>query len=173
MKKMTKGALAIGIGSAMLLGGGGTLARWNVTEAANAGTIVTGNLDITAGKGVWTNAKGEVINGTKDISEYRVVPGETLTYTQTLDVDLQGAEMKATLGLNKLPAGVSNNMEFSTPTLTQKGVAVNPTNLTAANDGEMTASTTFKFKDTAIGQQDVNTRINLGDISYVLNQVAK
>ncbi len=170
MKKMTKGALAIGIGSAMLLGGGGTLARWNVTEAANAGTIVTGNLDITAAKGVWTNARGEAIN---DINGYRVVPGETLTYTQTLDVDLEGAEMKATLGLNKLPAGVSNNMEFSTPTLTQKGKPVNPTNLTAANDGEMTASTTFKFKDTAIGQQDVKTQINLGDISYVLNQVAK
>lgn len=170
MKKMTKGALAIGIGSAMLLGGGGTLARWNVTEAANAGTIVTGNLDITAAKGVWTNARGEAIN---DINGYRVVPGETLTYTQTLDVDLEGAEMKATLGLNKLPAGVSSNMEFSTPTLTQKGKPVNPTNLTAANDGEMTASTTFKFKDTAIGQQDVNTQINLGDISYVLNQVAK
>ncbi|MCC3295319.1 alternate-type signal peptide domain-containing protein [Arthrobacter sp. zg-Y411] len=170
MNKMAKGAMAIGVGAAMLLGGGGTLARWNATEAANAGTIVTGNLDVTAAKGVWTNTKGVVI---ANINDYRVVPGEALTFTQTLDVDLQGAEMKATLGLNKLPEGTSSNMSFSTPTLKQNGQPVNPMSLTQANDGEMTASTTFTFKDTAAGQQDVNTRIDLGDINYVLNQVAK
>ncbi|GAA3326839.1 MULTISPECIES: alternate-type signal peptide domain-containing protein [Paeniglutamicibacter] len=51
MNKMTKGALATGLDVALLLGGGGTLAVWNKSVAEPAGTITSGDLELTAGTG--------------------------------------------------------------------------------------------------------------------------
>lgn len=44
--------MAAGFGAALLVGGGGTLAVWNATTEANAGTILSGNINLIAGTGV-------------------------------------------------------------------------------------------------------------------------
>lgn len=76
MNKMTKGSIATGVDVALLLGGGGTLAVWNTSVQSGAGRIAAGNLDLSAAKGVWTDAKTEIIN---DIGSYAVVPGDVFS----------------------------------------------------------------------------------------------
>lgn len=93
MNKMAKGALATGVGVALLLGGGGTLATWNASADATAGSIVAGELNLVSTTGTWTNAAGVQI----DLQNYKIVPGETIKYSQPLEIKLDGPELKATL----------------------------------------------------------------------------
>ena len=96
MNKMAKGALAIGVGAALLLGGG-TLATWNATANASAGTITAGELAMsTSVAGAWTSSASGVILPTA-VAAYRAVPGEVLTYSQTLKINLNGDNITAKL----------------------------------------------------------------------------
>lgn len=97
MNKLAKGAIAGAAGVALLLGGAGTFAFWNSTADIAGGTITAGDLlveqDGTAG--VWVNQLGTVI----DIADYRIVPGDTLTFTDDVLVTAVGDTLEATLGL--------------------------------------------------------------------------
>ncbi|MCC3292061.1 MULTISPECIES: alternate-type signal peptide domain-containing protein [unclassified Arthrobacter] len=170
---MAKGALAIGIGSAMLLGGGGTLAVWNDSEKANAGTIVSGDLDVTAAAGKWTNKAGTEI----DITKYKVVPGDELTFTQDVSLQLDGDQMKATLVINEDVTNGFTGSAKPVPTLTQGGKTLNAANLTAANDvdtaGVVTAKAVFVFNKDTGARTDTNASLDLTRVNYVLTQVAK
>ncbi|MGW9402452.1 alternate-type signal peptide domain-containing protein [Arthrobacter sp. NPDC055585] len=169
---MAKGALATGVGVALLLGGGGTLAVWNDTANAQAGTIAAGTLDLKEpAKGTWTsNISGTVV----DITTYKIVPGETLTYTQQLDVTLVGDQMKATLGIDGVPASTFANgdVRVEGPKFTDAGGVVlkdgvlTPDN---AKKGKVTASATFAFD--AANQSSVNATANLANIVYKLSQM--
>ncbi|MCC9205448.1 alternate-type signal peptide domain-containing protein [Arthrobacter sp. zg-Y769] len=173
MNKMTKGALSIGFGAALLLGGGGTLAVWNQTVDTNAGTIAAGDLGLTAGTGTWTS------NGTpiKDINSYKIVPGETLTYSQPLTVDLKGDKMQANVKVNAdgILTGdfITNDLKLiEPPTLTNSAGAVLPTTvLTPTKDEKpqtVTASVSFKFDASA--KSSTNATANLNNVSYTLEQ---
>ncbi|WP_186764327.1 alternate-type signal peptide domain-containing protein [Arthrobacter yangruifuii] len=179
MNKMTKGALAIGIGSAMLLGGGGTLAVWNQTQNASAGTIAAGELGLTAGKGVWSS------NGTAidDINTYKIVPGETLTYSQPLTVKLEGDKMQAklTVDSSKVLTGDfagSDLMMVQAPTLTDSASkqVLPGTILTPLPKGQVkreqlvTASASFKFDAAALSS--VGAKADLSSVQYKLDQLA-
>jgi alternate signal-mediated exported protein len=99
MKNSTllKGTAAIAVGAALLLGGGGTLANWNDAATATPGSIVSGDLNLEAKEGTWTNtADVDVTEGLED-GTYTVVPGDVLTFTQNLDVTLKGDNMAATI----------------------------------------------------------------------------
>jgi alternate signal-mediated exported protein len=99
MNKLIKGSIAGAAGIALLLGGAGTLAFWNDDAVITGATITAGNLDIApaatpgAGDG-WKNSKGAVT-----IANYRVVPGDVLTYTQSFDVTATGDNLVATAAL--------------------------------------------------------------------------
>jgi alternate signal-mediated exported protein len=97
MNKLTKAAIASGVGVALLLGGAGTLASWNSSANIPGGTIVAGNLQVTdGGAGVWT-----VNGGTTPITiaGYKIVPGDTLTYTKPMSIVATGNNLVATLGI--------------------------------------------------------------------------
>jgi len=94
MNKLTKGAIATAAGVILLMGGAGTLASWN--SSANAGssqTITAGSLSVTA------NADGAWKSGGTTItpSSFRIVPGDTLTYTQTFNLVASGNNLLFTL----------------------------------------------------------------------------
>jgi len=94
MNKLTQGAIAAAAGVILLMGGAGTLASWN--SSANAGssqTITAGALAVTA------NADGAWKNGATTItpSTFRIVPGDTLTYTQTFNLNASGNNLLFTL----------------------------------------------------------------------------
>jgi alternate signal-mediated exported protein len=171
MNKMTKGALATGLGVALLVGGGGTLAVWNANAGADAGTVKSGNLNITADPGVWTNAiskEGESI----DISTYKMVPGDMLTFTQPVTVDLVGDLMQATLTLTD-PNDISAHLEVSDITLTDKnGKEFTETALDPADSGKYTAKVTVELPDTVEGRDYVNETHQLETIGFTLTQDA-
>ena len=94
MNKLTKGAIATAAGVILLMGGAGTLASWN--SSANAGSsqaISAGSLSVTTGAaGVWKS-------GTTTITpaNFRIVPGDTLTYTQTFNLAASGDNLLFTV----------------------------------------------------------------------------
>lgn len=176
MNKMTKGALSIGVGAALLLGGGGTLAVWNAEATVAPGTIAAGDLNITAGAGTWTNAAGKTI----DINNYKVVPGDVLTFTQALDMTLVGDQMKAKLEFvtDSPKNGFTNSQEpqvglFQGVDAAGKPLPLNPTSLTAANDGEVLAKAVFTFNSQTGARVDANATLGLGTTKFTLTQVVK
>lgn len=180
MNKMTKGALSIGVGAALLLGGGGTLARWNAEATVAPGTIVAGDLNITANQaeGAWTNAAGVPV----DIRTYKVVPGEVLTFTQKLNVTLTGDQMKARLDIaNTGAVNAFTGSKLPEVAVTQmvngQSVAVNPADLTPASlkpsNGVVTAKAVFTFNPDTSARVDANASIALGQTTFTLSQVAK
>lgn len=175
MNKMVKGAIATGVGVIILVGGGGTLATWNQAQNASMGSVVSGDLNLAASNGKWTNAAGKTI---ADISVYRVVPGDVLTYTQDVTVTLSGDLMAAKLAVTGVGVDGTGVNAFggaatvSTTTLT-KGTQVLPDAiLLPADSGVVKASTTFTFKTSTTGRTATNASYNLGGIGYALVQQA-
>ncbi|WP_368499419.1 alternate-type signal peptide domain-containing protein [Herbiconiux sp. A18JL235] len=146
MNKLAKGAIAGAAGLVLLLGGAGTFAFWNSTAAVTGGTISAGNLVVTddGAAGVWTDQNGATVN----LSTYKIVPGDTLTYTDTLLVTAVGQNLEATLGLT------SNAIH--TP--------ASPTAADTALVGYLTANTTVDLaaNDPAISGTSPNYTITAG-----------
>lgn len=170
MNRMSKGAVAVGVGIVLLLGGGGTFAYWNASVASSGGTIAAGDLNLVAnGTGAWTDRNGATV----DISSYKVVPGDLLTYTQKLDVTLVGNKIAANLTVDA-PAATGNftatNIKTGAITLTNSagGAITNP--LTASASG-MTAKTTFEFLSSTVNRDDVNATYDFSKVAFKLQQI--
>lgn len=169
MNKMIKGAAFAGVGVALLLGGGGTLANWNVEKEAPAGTIISGDLDLAAPQGSWTSSKGggEIIK----IEEYKVVPGETLTYTQDLTLTIEGDQLAARLEVGGVPT-LGSYVTLTGPVLTNTAGDVLPTTVLDANSpDQVRATATFAFNQNAVGRQGANETFDLSKVKYTLTQV--
>ena len=166
---LIKGTAAIAVGAALLLGGGGTLASWNASATGTPGTVAAGDLNVTAATGVWKDHNDATIT---NIANYKVVPGDKLTYTQDLDVTLIGDKMAATVAaVGATPANgfTAANVIVTAPALTVDGAAVsNP--LTASTT--VTATITFEFKSSTTGRSDVTKTYNFNNVSFTLDQVA-
>lgn len=169
MNKVTKGALAIGLGVALLVGGGGTLAVWNADAAAHAGIITTGDLKITATDGIWKNALNEKVTLDGD-DAYRVVPGDRLTFTQTVTVKLEGKNMKAKL-TTRQPSNTNQSLNVSAVTLTKEGVPFTDTELDPSDSGEYIATATVDFPGGTTGRTGVETTADLSAVGFMLDQV--
>jgi alternate signal-mediated exported protein len=105
VNKFLKSSLATTAGVALLLGGAGTLALWNDTAGINAGTVTSGVLDVTnASAGSW------------DKTIAKIVPGDTITYTDELQLTATGDNLKATVVSNI--AAITNNITGATVTST-------------------------------------------------------
>lgn len=170
MNKMIKGAAFAGVGVALLLGGGGTLATWNDQKFSGAGTITSGDLALNSQPGVWTDAADKPIN----VESYRVIPGETLKYTQTITPTLIGDHMVAELKVVGVPTNgfAPDSVDPKPVVLTNATGQILPdTKLDAGDHNEpITASTSFTFKDVS-GRQDVGKTYDFSGVSYVLTQV--
>lgn len=174
MKNTTliKGSAAIALGAALLLGGGGTLANWNASATQTPGTIVAGDLNVVNGVGAWKDPAGTTI----DISSYRVVPGDKLTFTQDLNVTLVGDNMAAeiaTTGITATNGFTPANVTVSDVELTvgedPVPATLTPTGATQA----VRATITFEFKAATSGRADVNATYNFNNVGFTLTQVAK
>lgn len=177
MNKMAKGALATGVGVALLMGGGGSLAIWNQTQAANAGQIAAGDLELTTQAGVWKNAAGKVVDldPNNTVADYKVVPGDVLTYTQTMDVKLTGDLMQAKLSIQNVPTSsfVADNVTIDNVVLKDaSGKDLQNAILTPATAGKVTASAKFTFKSSTDLRSSTNALADFKNISYKLDQQA-
>lgn len=103
MNRLTKSLIAAAAGTALLLGGGGTLAAWNSGALASvAATISAGDLSLSApSAGKWVDQTGATIA----LTDYRIAPGDTLTYETTLDLTAKGNNLQGEIALD--PASIS------------------------------------------------------------------
>lgn len=170
MKKMLKGAALTGFGVALLLGGGGTLAVWNASATAEAGQIVAGDLNLTAGTGHWSS---DLSGGIADISTYRVVPGETLTYAQSLTVTLVGDQLEARLATTGVPNFDNAWITVDTSIEGEDGEIL-PTDILTSNPQpqDVTAFTTFEFSDETPGREAIRQSFDFRGVGYTLEQIA-
>ena len=107
MRKTTKGALAVGAGVALLLGGAGTMAAWQVGTPVGQGTSITSGKLQVAAKGdatglpvwSWTNGSTPAYNATTS----RIVPGDSVTRTQVFTVTARGDHLTFTGALDVAP----------------------------------------------------------------------
>jgi len=172
MKNSTliKGTAAIAVGAALLLGGGGTLAAWNDAVTTNPGTIIAGNLDLAVvdNSGVWKSGTQDVTASIKD-GTYKVVPGDVLTFTQTLDVKLDGNHMAATIAANNI-SPITNEfgstVQVSKPELKVNGVTV--ADITTSQT--VVASITFAFDPNTSGQTATKAHYDFGNVGFTLTQ---
>lgn len=100
MNKIFTGIIAAAAGTTLLLGGAGTFALWNSTSSVQAGTVNAGTLALaTSGSGVWSNVTNTPAK-TIDPATFKIVPGNTITYSQPLTINATGDDLSATLSYN-------------------------------------------------------------------------
>lgn len=111
MQKMTKGAIAAAAAALLLVGGGGTFMSWNDNVTQPDQGIAAGNLALKEGEaGTWT--LNTVPVGT-NIDAVKVVPGDTLVFTQAITYTTEGDDLEATLKLTPGAITPVNNDEGS------------------------------------------------------------
>lgn len=137
------------------------------------GSVVSGDLNLVASPGEWKNASGIVI---PKIADYKVVPGDTLTYTQPLTVTLTGDLMVAQLAGTGAEEtnGFGETVSVSGTTLKDAkiGAVLPAKNLVPSNSGKVMASTTFTFKESATARNATAAVVDLSGIGYNLVQQA-
>ena len=108
MRKTTKGALAVGAGVALLLGGAGTLAAWKIdTPVGAAASVSSGTLAVVPKTGATGSPVWAWNNGSTpafDAATSRLVPGDAVRRTQVFTVTARGDHLKFTGALDLAPA---------------------------------------------------------------------
>lgn len=181
-KKATKAIVATALGVALLAAGGGTFANWSDTQDYDATSISSGRLELANEGGVWTNSRGTVI----DPAAYAVVPGEVLTFSDTVTITAEGDILAATLTTN-FDRIVTPPAETATPadielanaltvghTLTVGETVVdeaNPFPVTAANNGaELDVQVQVTFPQEVTGLTAQNATATLDGLAVVITQ---
>lgn len=98
MNRFTKGSIAIGAAAVLLLGGAGSLAYWQQTETidGDAQSFRTGQLFMVPSTESWT--VNGVTESRDDVASWNAVPGTSVSYTRTYDVNTLGENLYATFG---------------------------------------------------------------------------
>lgn len=135
MNKAAKAGIAAAIAGILLLGSAGTYALWQDTQTVNAGTVSTGTLKLELGTpaGSWQDVSADVAGAPVPFNPAtdKLVPGDTLKFTQPVKVTATGKNLAAQLTIDKtslttalgavapyvtvdvapgtLPSGVTNN----------------------------------------------------------------
>src|SRR5690349_20207752 len=153
-KGALKGSVAAAAGIAVLLGGMGTFALWNVNGAIGTASTSTGNLDATFGTVAWEDVTPGADNAIADITAFRMVPGDVVEGTVDVEVTYQGENLLVDATLDaaaaNLPADVTAtvNLDGGGDTL----------RLTGASDNSSTTETiqavvTLEFDSAATGSK--------------------
>jgi len=172
MNKNLKGAVAIGAGVLLLLGGGGTLALWNADTTVTAGEVTSGvlNFDATTADGTWyhydpaiTDIADYATSGTPvDTSTYLVVPGDKLIFIS------DGVVLTATGG--ELYFSFDTNVTGTGDTAGYTTSAVTPTVISGSLPATVTTGTflpTPSATATVYGGTDVDSAATLA-LSFVV-----
>lgn len=88
----SKALVAAGLGVVLLAGAGGTFALWSAEGTAAPGEITDGELSLSVAEGTWAAGDQEI-----DPSDYRMVPGDTVTFSTTVVPTIVGDTLEATL----------------------------------------------------------------------------
>ena len=99
MKKTTKATIAAVAAGALLIGGAGTVARWQAVQNVDAGSVSTGHLtlDTTTAPGVWTDISAGVPGTPFNPASDELVPGDTVSFDQVVTINAEGKNIKGEL----------------------------------------------------------------------------
>ena len=170
MNKSLKGALALGAAGMLLLGGAGTYARWSDAVNLNGGAINSGQLRfVDTTTGTWTDTStNQVIS---DISAFRVVPGDVLSYKLSTTVRAEGENLEASLAAD--PSSVTGDAELLADIDVTTNVAVNGTptsTITEANDGNrVDVTVTLAFDEASLNPTQLQS-LDLSALRLTLEQ---
>lgn len=165
MNKLVKGSVAAAAGIALLMGGAGSLALWNDSETVNAGTVTSGTLNVSTGAaGSWSPSLA------------LIVPGDTVTYTKTLNLSATGDNLKATVTSNI--ASITNNITGSTATSSfvvkdSSNAVVTPAAGVYTLNGAYTVEVTITvaFSSSTANLVGQNAALNLSTLAVTVTQV--
>lgn len=135
--RRVKGVVAGGAAVLLLAGGGASFAGWSDQADIGGADFTSGKLTIAGDEdgGVWTDQRGAVVPAA-DLDAYLLVPGATLTYRESLDVVVDGANLAAaiTTDFAGLTAGADDLTDALDVDLTIDGtpMAVDGTRATTA-----------------------------------------
>ena len=193
MKKSTKALIAGGIGVALLVGGASTVSFWTDEAEGGDGVISSGTLDLgTPAGGGWEISHAGDGSGTAtepvefDPADDQIVPGDILTYTQSIPVTLEGENIKAEFNgnLDVTPSGAADadaalaeaitaqDLAASGLTDATGGLTLDGETLTGEGDGTVQVTTTVTFPWGAEGDYNDAKLGNLNfAVDYTLTQV--
>ncbi|MGG7103198.1 alternate-type signal peptide domain-containing protein [Rhodococcus sp. 24CO] len=188
MKKQTKGAIAAAAAVALLLGGAGSLAMWSDSEVVGGGAITAGTLQLApcapvAGTG-WQSTF-PTVKPIADITAWRIVPTEVLTFDCTTSITADGDRLAATIaadastitaGTTAAPGATANQLKdniTATTVVTVGGTPVTAASpLTEADNGKpVTVKVTLTFADVQLLVAQ-GASINLSNLAIKLQQQA-
>lgn len=180
MNKATKGAIAAGAAGILLLGGAGTLAKWEDTDSIDPASISTGVLTLGLGTGTWYDATVGTTGPIADIANFDIVPGDTITYTTTATITAEGDNLDGLFKIEKTDfetaaetAAPYLNVTVSSNAASVPGLSVDGTTgvitFTNATTYAVTVTITVVFEDVdgVVGQ---NADINLTALALKLEQ---
>jgi alternate signal-mediated exported protein len=190
MNKLTKGAIAGAAGIALLLGGAGSFALWNGNASINASQIQSGTLTIAAnGTGSWQNTPNGGSAGAVTIATFRAVPGDTLAFTQQLNITAIGDNLNATLAVDPTSIVASTTNPTASAALKaallagmQVVVTTPPTGITSAGSNTyavtgatgtktITVTVTLPFPRGTVGDNTTQAGgVDLSGLKFTLSQ---
>ncbi len=174
MKKSTKGAIAAGSASVLLLGGVGTLAYWNDSETVTGTTVGSGQLDLALlACGDW---QLDGVGGTAgDLGSREIVPGDSLVKTCTYTLTAEGDHLEASLDITtpSWTGGLASKVTTGA-TFDVDGAPVTPGVAYPFNDGApstITAEFTVDFPfGTGVDNTSQDLTATLGDVTMTVTQ---
>jgi len=185
MNKIAKGAIAGGLGVALLLGGAGTLAYWTGSASVGtASTITAGNLAVTStGTGTWTKTNNGTTTTINDIASFKIVPGDKLTYSRSVTITAVGDNLKATasLGTAAITAATTGDATANAALATAlgasavvqiDGAATATITPASASSHTVTATIDWPFGTDGTGNTAKTGAVDLSGFNVTVTQVA-
>ena len=173
MNKLTKGTIVGAAGIALLLGGAGTFALWNDSASVDGGTVTSGTLYFDAVRaGTWQDVSVPATpKPIADITGFRTVPGDVLTYTSDVVVNATGQNLVAKFdaaykNTTALPTGFTAAVTVKDST---GAIVANP--VTVTNGATYKVVVTLTFDKATAGKVSQNTAVDLDDVGLTLTQV--
>ena len=175
MNNKTKGVIA-GIAGLALLGGGTTFALWSDSDTISGATITNGQLSVTAtGSMSWQDVSDATAPvDITSIGDFRMVPGDSLQGSQSLDVVVEGNNLVADLLVDTAAATVPADVEVTYDVLRGSTVLASDvalgtdTPLTDVASGTYTVVVNVDFDYDAEGSMEDTTALQ--DITVSLTQ---
>lgn len=157
MNKLVKGSLAAAAGITLLMGGAGSLALWNDSSTAAAGSVATGELNIVSNAdGAWTN----------ELALW--VPGDEETYTESFDIEAAGDNLSFEVEAGFTEVNTQGVTTVTTVTIPGETAVGGVFTLDA---GTYTATVSVEVAFDADDTDDQNASVDLGDIAVTVTQV--
>ncbi|WP_127131101.1 alternate-type signal peptide domain-containing protein [Georgenia sp. SYP-B2076] len=176
--KAVKAIAAGAVGIALLAAGGSSFASWNATQAVRSeSAISSGTLKLKdATAGVWTNSVGATV----EPSTYKVVPGDVLTFKQSVTIEAKGDLLNAALTTNIATPAVTGDSDLAAALGQSSTFFVNgkpserlsATIKQSATDQKLDVVLTVTFPDTVAGATAQAQRVNLSNVEVQLTQGA-